>query len=92
MRTPSRIRRIGVAAIASACLLSGVPVLAQGGGILNPNAPTQGGNTAVVPESAAPQPTVRKQYPVWVGYIVIFVIVAAIMGVSLIPSKRSHQD
>lgn len=41
---------------------------------------------------SAPQPTARKVPPVWLGYLVIFVLLAIVLGVSMMPSKRGHQD
>jgi len=87
-----QIRRLVAAGAAVMALALAGSAAAQGGGILNPNAPANTNTNAIAPDSAAPQPNVRKQYPVWLGFVVIFVIIAAIMGVSLIPSKRSHQD
>lgn len=54
--------------------------------------PGAGNTNNQAPANAAPQPTVKNLYPVWVGYIVIGLMIAAVMGVSLMPSKRSHQD
>jgi len=41
---------------------------------------------------SAPQPTARKVPPVWLGYLVIFVLLVVVLAVSMMPSKRSHQD
>jgi drug/metabolite transporter (DMT)-like permease len=44
-------------------------------------------------QAAPPQPQPFKQSPpVWLGYLVIFVLLAMVVSVSLMPSKRSHQD
>ncbi len=42
--------------------------------------------------SAAPEPRVSRLYPVWVGYALTAVLGLGILGVSLMPSKRAHQD
>ncbi|MGI9014274.1 MAG: hypothetical protein ACR2GY_08495 [Phycisphaerales bacterium] len=70
----------------------GSSALAQGGGVLIPG---QGQNNTAqnnAPPSAAPQPGINKEYPVWVGYLVMLLMAVAVMGVSLMPSKRSHLD
>jgi hypothetical protein len=41
---------------------------------------------------APPPPTLRRTAPVWVGYLVTFALLAMVVIVSLIPSKRGHQD
>ena len=38
------------------------------------------------------QPELRRSPPVWVGYAFMVLMAAAVMGVSLLPSKRGHQD
>jgi len=47
---------------------------------------------AIALAQTAPQPTARKVPPVWLGYLVIFVLLAVILAVSMMPSKRGHQD
>lgn len=42
--------------------------------------------------SAPPTPGLRRTPAAWVGYLVIFVLLALVLAVSLIPSKRGHQD
>ncbi len=42
--------------------------------------------------SAPDEPRVSKLYPVWVGYGLLTIFGLAILGVSLMPSKRAHQD
>ncbi len=39
-----------------------------------------------------PDPTLRRIAPVWLGYAVMFALAAVVIAVSLMPSKRSHQD
>ncbi|MHC5023825.1 MAG: hypothetical protein ACYTGG_07925 [Planctomycetota bacterium] len=47
---------------------------------------------AVALATAPPAPTLRKTAPAWMGYGVIFLLVVVVLTVSLLPSKRSHQD
>lgn len=42
--------------------------------------------------SAPPNVVLRKTSPVWVGYAVMFLLVLVVLILSLMPSKRSHQD
>ncbi len=37
-------------------------------------------------------PHLRRGPPVWLGYLVMFGLLTAVMLVSLMPSKRGHQD
>lgn len=48
--------------------------------------------SAVVAQTAAPQPTLKNVPAAWVGYLLIAVLLIMVLGVSLMPSKRSHQD
>ena len=41
---------------------------------------------------AAPQPTLQKSPPVWLGLLVIFIMLVLVISVSLMPSRRGHQD
>lgn len=42
---------------------------------------------------APPQPANNKNTPaVWVGILVMLIIVGVILTISLMPSRRSHQD
>ena len=43
-------------------------------------------------QTAPPEPGLRRTAAPWVGYLVIFVLLAVVLAVSLIPSKRGHQD
>ena len=43
-------------------------------------------------QTAAPQPTLKNVPAPWVGYLLIAVLLIMVLGVSLMPSKRSHQD
>ena len=50
-------------------------------------------NTAAWAQStAAPQPTLQKSPPVWLGLLVIFLMLVGVVTVSLLPSRRGHQD
>lgn len=42
--------------------------------------------------TAPPAPTIRKSPAAWIGYGLLFVLLVAVMVVSLMPSKRGHQD
>jgi heme exporter protein D len=39
-----------------------------------------------------PQPRLTRSPPVWLGYLITVVLLAVVMAVSLMPSKRGHQD
>ncbi len=43
-------------------------------------------------QNNAPMPVLQRQSPVWVGYLVMFLLMTMVVVVSLMPSKRSHQD
>jgi hypothetical protein len=43
-------------------------------------------------DTAAPQPNLLKAPPVWLGLLVMFILLAMVVSVSLMPSRRSHQD
>lgn len=43
-------------------------------------------------QAAPPAPNLRRSPPVWLGLLVMFVLLTAILSISLLPSKRSHQD
>lgn len=48
---------------------------------------------AVALAQAAPESPSLKRYPaVWLGYAAMFGLIIVVMAVSLMPSKRSHQD
>ncbi len=42
--------------------------------------------------AAAPAPKLSRTPAVWVGYLLIVVLLGIVMAVSLLPSKRTHQD
>ncbi|MBT8487113.1 MAG: hypothetical protein HKO59_02865 [Phycisphaerales bacterium] len=47
---------------------------------------------AFAQETAPPQPSLGRYPAIWVGYLVIMVLLAIVVAVSLMPSKRGHQD
>ena len=47
---------------------------------------------ALAQENVPPSPTLARVPKPWIGYVVIFLLVVLVLGVSLIPSKRGHQD
>lgn len=47
---------------------------------------------ALVHASAPPQPALNRSPAPWIGYLLLFVLLAVVVGISLIPSKRGHQD
>ena len=47
---------------------------------------------ALAQRSGAPSADLQKGPKIWFGYLMIFVFFAAIIVISLMPSKRSHQD
>ena len=42
--------------------------------------------------SSPPQPNLNKSAPAWLGFLVMVILLALVLGVSLLPSKRGHQD
>ncbi len=42
-------------------------------------------------DSAPPQPMI-KGTPVWIGFLFMIILLTIVLGVSLMPSKRGHQD
>jgi FtsH-binding integral membrane protein len=47
---------------------------------------------ALAQSEAPPQPNLRTYAPVWLGYGIIVVLLVVVIVVSLMPSKRGHQD
>jgi FtsH-binding integral membrane protein len=43
-------------------------------------------------QSGVPQPQLRRGPAPWVGFVVMFALLVLVMAVSLMPSKRGHQD
>jgi hypothetical protein len=41
---------------------------------------------------AAPTPSVTRTPETWIGYAIVFGLFVIVVAVSLMPSKRSHQD
>jgi len=48
--------------------------------------------TALAQDNAPPQPNLTRYAPTWVGFFFMVVLLAVVVGVSLLPSKRGHQD
>ncbi|MCI0363556.1 MAG: hypothetical protein L0Y44_06865 [Phycisphaerales bacterium] len=48
--------------------------------------------TVAMAQAAAPQPSLRNAPPVWLGLLIMGLLLAMVMAVSLLPSKRGHQD
>ena len=42
--------------------------------------------------AAPPPPGLRRSSPVWLGYAVMFLLALVVLAISLMPSKRGHQD
>ncbi|MHC5113064.1 MAG: hypothetical protein ACYTGP_01390 [Planctomycetota bacterium] len=42
--------------------------------------------------TAPPSPSLKRYAPEWIGYLVIAVLLILVIAVSLMPSKRGHQD
>ena len=43
-------------------------------------------------QTAAPPPALRRAPPTWLGLLIMVVLLGLVLAVSLMPSKRSHQD
>ena len=43
-------------------------------------------------QTAAPAPALKRAPPVWVCYRLMAVLLGIVLAISLLPSKRSHQD
>jgi len=43
-------------------------------------------------QDVPPAPSLRRSPPVWLGYFVIAVMLAIVIAVSLMPSKRTHLE
>lgn len=43
-------------------------------------------------ESPAPAPILKKAPPIWLGLLVMVLLLAIVLAISLMPSKRGHQD
>ncbi len=47
---------------------------------------------ALAQDSAPPQPMLTHSAPVWIGFFFMVILLTIVLGVSLMPSKRGHQD
>ncbi|MCL4210614.1 MAG: hypothetical protein HRU76_04475 [Phycisphaeraceae bacterium] len=91
MRT--RTLKIGLASLAlfgAASLATAAS--AQMGGALDPRGGNLDSGPAINTVTAAPQPSFKTRYPVWLGLASAVIMAGVVMTVSLIPAKRSHQD
>jgi hypothetical protein len=43
-------------------------------------------------DNVPPSPTLSRPSKPWVGFVVMFLLTALVLGVSLMPSKRGHRD
>ena len=45
-------------------------------------------------QTAPPSPSLSEEAgpPAWLGFLIMFVLFAIVISISLMPSKRSHQD
>jgi hypothetical protein len=43
-------------------------------------------------DNVPPAPALRRTPKPWVGFLFMFLLLALVLGVSLLPSKRGHQD
>ena len=48
--------------------------------------------TALAQDAAPPQPNLTRSAPPWVGFFFMVILLTVVLGVSLLPTKRSHQD
>jgi hypothetical protein len=39
-----------------------------------------------------PNPSIRKNPDAWIGFLIMAVLAVVVIFISLLPSKRSHQD
>lgn len=46
----------------------------------------------VLAQQGPPQPALQRAPALWLGLLIISVLLAIVLAVSLMPSKRSHQD
>ena len=45
-----------------------------------------------VAQAQSTDQVLQRAPPVWLGYLVMFVLLVVVLAVSLMPSKRGHQD
>lgn len=85
------MKRLGLVAVGCLCLAS-APVAAQlgsgGGREAAPPPPTSGAQTG----SRPPAPNKPASPPRWLYYLVVVALGGATIGLSIMPSKRGHQD
>ena len=78
-RLPRGLRRLSPTLLVVVAVLPLLLVATAAGQDANPVAPPT-------------PPDVRAGFPVWVAYIALMVLTAAVLAVGLLPAKRSHQD
>ena len=49
-------------------------------------------STIAIGATAPPEPSLRRPPATWVGYALMFVFLVIIISISLMSSKRGHQD
>ncbi len=47
---------------------------------------------ALAEDSVPRQPSLTRSAPAWVGFLLMVILLTIVLGVSLMPSKRGHQD
>ena len=47
---------------------------------------------ALASGNVPPTPTLNSSSAIWLGYLIMAVLMIAVVAVSLMPSKRGHQD
>ncbi|MFK7960587.1 MAG: hypothetical protein AB8G96_08670 [Phycisphaerales bacterium] len=75
-RPTRRLRRLGLAAT----------------GLLAPLGMASMALAQSADDFAAPTPEIKGGFPVWLAYLVMFVLAVIVISVALYPSKRSHQE
>lgn len=50
------------------------------------------GSDSALAQATPDSPTIRQSPPVWWGYAILFLLLVVVLAVSLMPSKRGHQD
>lgn len=48
--------------------------------------------TAFAQKTGVPQPALTRVQPAWIGIVLMIIMVMVVVFVSLLSSKRSHQD
>lgn len=48
--------------------------------------------TQALAQTTPDAPSLNRTPPVWWGYAILFLLLVVVLAISLMPSKRSHQD